>query len=116
MQCVLNCTVSYAKEWEENHTTNTSVTIYRNPYKQVMNIMLPYYGYTSAIVSNNKPDIIIRDNKQRTCMSTDVAISADRNVIKKEAENNLKYKDIIIEIQLIWNVKAKVISIITGET
>jgi len=64
---------------------------------------------TEKIVSNNKPDIIIRDNKQRTCMSTDVAISADRNVIKKEAENILKYKDIIIEIQRMWNVKAKVI-------
>jgi len=71
---------------------------------------------TEKIVSNNKPDIIIRDNKKRTCMSTDIAISADRNMIKKEAENILKYKDIIIEIQRMWNVKAKVIPIITGET
>jgi hypothetical protein len=29
-------------------------------------------------------------------MSIDVAISGDRNVIKKEAEKNLKYKDLII--------------------
>jgi len=28
----------------------------------------------------------------------DVAIPRDRNVIKKEAENILKYKDLIIEI------------------
>jgi len=48
MQCVLNCTVTYARKWEENYTTNTSVTIYRNPYKQVMNIRLPYYGYYKA--------------------------------------------------------------------
>jgi len=43
--------------------------------------------------------IIIRDHEKRTCMLTDVAISGDRNVIKKEAEKILKYKDLTIEIQ-----------------
>jgi len=38
-----------------------------------------------------------------------VAISGDRNVIKKEAEKILKYKEILIEIQRTWNVKAEVI-------
>jgi hypothetical protein len=47
-------------------------------------------------------------------MSTDVAISGDRNVIKKEAEKILIYKDLTIEIQRMWNVKAKVIPVITG--
>ena len=47
---------------------------------------------------NNKPDIIIRDNEKGTCMLIDVAISGDRNVIKKEAEKILKYKDLTIEI------------------
>jgi hypothetical protein len=36
----------------------------------------------------------------------DVAIPGDRNVIKKEAEKVLKYKDLITEIHRIWNVKA----------
>jgi len=49
-------------------------------------------------------------------MVIDVAISGDRNVIKKEAENILKYKDLIIDIQRMWNVKAKLILIITGVT
>ena len=40
-------------------------------------------------------------------MLTDVAISRDRNVIKKEAEIILKYKDLTIEIQRTWNVKNK---------
>ena len=50
-------------------------------------------------IPNNKPDIIIRDNEKRKCMLIDVAISGDRNVIKKEAERILKYKDLTIEIQ-----------------
>jgi hypothetical protein len=70
---------------------------------------------TDRTVSNNKPDSIIGDNKQGTCMSLDVAIPADRNVIKKEAQKILKYKNLTIEIQRMWNVKAKVIPIIKGE-
>jgi len=35
----------------------------------------------------------------------DVAISEDRNVIKKEAEIILKYKDLTIEVQRMWDVK-----------
>jgi hypothetical protein len=43
-------------------------------------------------IPNNKPDIVIRDNEKRTCMLIDVAISGDRNVIKKEAVEILKYR------------------------
>jgi len=71
---------------------------------------------TDGTIPNNKPDIIIRDNEKGTCMLIDVAISGDRNVIKKEAEKTLKYKDLTIEIQRMWNVKAKVIPVIIGAT
>jgi len=49
-------------------------------------------------------------------MLIDVAISGDRNVIKKEAEKILKYKDLTIEIQRMCNVKTKVIPVIIGAT
>ena len=49
-------------------------------------------------------------------MLIDVSISGDRNVIKKEAEKILKYEDLTIEIQHMWNVKAKVIQVIIGAT
>jgi hypothetical protein len=49
-------------------------------------------------------------------MLIDVAIPGDRNVIKKEAEKILKYKDLILEIQRIWKVKATVIPVITWAT
>ena len=44
------------------------------------------------------------------------AISGDRNVIKKEAEMILKYKDLTIEIQRMWNVKTKLIPVTIGAT
>ena len=49
-------------------------------------------------------------------MSIDVAISGDGNVIKKEAEKILKYEDLTIEIQRMWNVTTKVIPVIIGAT
>ena len=49
-------------------------------------------------------------------MLIDVAVSGDRNVIKKEAEKILKYKDLTIEIQRMWNVNTKVIPVIIGAT
>jgi uncharacterized circularly permuted ATP-grasp superfamily protein len=53
---------------------------------------------TDRTILNNKPDIIIRDNEKGTFMLTNIAISGDINVIKKEAEKILKYKDLTIEI------------------
>jgi len=49
-------------------------------------------------------------------MLIDVAISGDRNVIKKKAEKFLKYKDLTIEIQRVWNINTKVIPVITWAT
>ena len=49
-------------------------------------------------------------------MLIDVAISGDRNVIRKETEKIRKYKDLKIEIQRMWNVKTKVIPVVIGAT
>jgi hypothetical protein len=71
---------------------------------------------TDRTIPNNKPDIIISDNKKGTCMLIDVAIQGDRNVIKKEAKKILKYKGLIIEIQCMWNVKTQVMPVIISAT
>jgi hypothetical protein len=44
-------------------------------------------------------------------MLIDVAISGERNVIKKKAKKTVKYenKDLSIEVECMWNVKTKVI-------
>jgi hypothetical protein len=44
-------------------------------------------------------------------MLINVAIPGDRNVIQKESEKILKYKDLTIEIQRMWNVKTRVIPV-----
>ena len=75
---------------------------------------MPRFKIIIIIIPNNKLDIIIRDNEKGTCMLIDVAISGDRNLIKKEAEKILQYEDLTIEIQRMWNVKTKVMPVIIG--
>jgi hypothetical protein len=40
----------------------------------------------------NRPDIIIKNKKDKICLLIDVAIPSDKNIIQKEAEKKLKYK------------------------
>ena len=49
-------------------------------------------------------------------MLIDVAISGDGYLIKKETDKILRYKDLTIEMQRMWNVKTKVIPVIVGAT
>ena len=42
--------------------------------------------------------------KKEHAMFIDVAIPGDKNMIKKEAEKILKYKDLTTEKQRVWNV------------
>ena len=46
--------------------------------------------HTDREVTANRPDIIIKNKKEKTCTLIDVAIPADRNVVQKEAEKKLK--------------------------
>jgi hypothetical protein len=58
--------------------------------------------------------IIIKNKKEKTCLLIDVAIPSDKNVIQKEAEMKLKYTNLSIEIQRMWNMKCFVIPVIIG--
>jgi len=61
---------------------------------------------TDRTLPNIKPAIIISENKKK-CILIDVAISGDRNVMKQGSEKILKYKDLVTEIQRMWNMRAK---------
>ena len=50
--------------------------------------------HTDREVTTNRTDIIIKSKKEKKCTLVDAAIPADRNVVLKEAEKNLKYKSL----------------------
>ena len=45
--------------------------------------------HTDREVTANRPDTIIKNKKEKTCVLIDVAIHADRNFVQKEAEKKL---------------------------
>jgi hypothetical protein len=71
---------------------------------------------TDREVLANRPDIIVKNKKDGTCLLVDVAIPSDRSVIQKEAEKKFKYSNPSIEIQRMWNMKCFVIPVIIGST
>jgi len=72
--------------------------------------------HTDREVTASRPGTIIRNKKEKTRTLIDVAISADRNAVQKEAEKKLKYESLGIEIQRMWNLKCTIVPVITGAT
>jgi hypothetical protein len=68
------------------------------------------------VTRDNNDDDDNNNSEKRTCMLIDVAFPGDRNLIKKKAEKILKYKNFIMEIQRMWNVRAEVIPLIIMAT
>jgi hypothetical protein len=54
---------------------------------------------TDREVLANRTDIIIINKTDEIVLLTDVAIPSARNVIKKEAENKLKLKNLSVKFQ-----------------
>ena len=72
------------------------------------------HTHTHREVTANRPDIIIKNKKEKTCTLVDVTIPSDRNVVQKEAEKKLKYKSLCIEVQRMWNLKCTIVPVIIG--
>ena len=72
--------------------------------------------HTDREVTANRQDIIIKNNKEKTCSLIDVAIPADRNVVQKEAGKKLKYMSLRIEMQRMWKLRCTIIPVIIGAT
>jgi len=120
IECVHNYTSTYAKKqgynWTKKHWYEHVPKSVETSQRGKVTVLWNQQIQIDRTIPNNKPDIVIHDNEKGTCMLIDVANPGDRNVIKKEAEKILKYKDLTIEIQRMWNVKTEVIPVITGAT
>ena len=70
--------------------------------------------HTDKMIKANKPDIIIKDKQEKTCMLIDMAIPSDRNTSVKVAEKLSKYKDLEIEITKMWGLKTITVPVVIG--
>ena len=115
-----NYTSTYARKqgynWTKKHWFEHVPKLVEKSQGGKVTILWNLQAQTDITIPNSKPDIIIRDNEKGTCMLIDVAILGDRNVIKKEDQKTLKYKDLTLEIQRMWKVNTRAIPVIIGAT
>jgi hypothetical protein len=68
--------------------------------------------HTDREVTASKPDIVIKNEKEKTCILMDVEIPVDRNVTQKKAERKLEYKSLCIEMQRMWSMKCMIMPLV----
>jgi len=69
---------------------------------------------TDKEIKANRPDIVVKDKKERTCRLIDMSIPTERNTSLKTTEKLTKYKDLEIEIEKTWGMKTTTVPVIIG--
>ena len=69
---------------------------------------------TDREIKANRPDIIVKDKKERTCQLIEISVPTERNTSIKTTEKLSKYKDLEIEIERMWGMNIMTIPIIIG--
>ena len=69
---------------------------------------------TDREIKANRPDIIVKDKKQRTCQLIEISVHTERNTSIKMTEKLSKYKDLEIEIERMWGMTTMTIPVIIG--
>ena len=64
---------------------------------------------TDREIKANRPDIVIKDKQEKSCLLIDMSIPTEKNTSVKVTEKLSKYKDLEIEIERMWGMKATTI-------
>ncbi|CAH2018627.1 unnamed protein product [Acanthoscelides obtectus] len=104
----LGCPIKSTK-WYEHHPDR----ITRSEDGSIT-IMYDHPVITDREIKANRPDIVIKTTE--ICYIIDISVPADRHVIQKEAEKQIKYKSLLIVVQRMWHTKAVVIPVVIGAT
>ena len=82
--------------------------------KEKVTILWDMQVHTDKTIKANKPDFIIKDKQEKTCMLIDMTILFDRNTSVKVAETLSKYKNLEIEITKMWRLKTITVHVVIG--
>ena len=69
---------------------------------------------TDKEIKANRPEIVVKHKKERTCQLIDMSIPTERNTSLKTMVKLTKYKDLEIEIEKTWGMKTITVSVIIG--
>ena len=69
---------------------------------------------TDREIKANRPDIVIKDKQEKSCLLIDMSIPTEKNTSVKVTEKLSKHKDLEIEIERMWGMKATTIPVVIG--
>ena len=69
---------------------------------------------TDHVIEARSPDLVVIDKKERSCKIIDFAVPRDSRIEEKEKDKIEKYQVLGRELQMIWNVKLKIIPLVVG--
>ena len=70
-----------------------------------VSILWDFPIHTDRTIQANRPDIVIKDKRNNTCLLIDMSVPSDNNVAAKVFEKLSKYKDLEIEVEKMWHLK-----------
>ena len=70
--------------------------------------------HTDRTIAANRPDIVLKNKKEKTCFLIDMTVPLDINTSVKTTEKLIKYKDLEIEVQRMWGLKTETIPVVIG--
>ena len=77
-------------------------------------ILWDFTIHTDRKIDANRPDIIIKDHREKTCIMLDVSVPADKNISLEEFQKLSKYKNLESEVTKMWKLKTKTIPVVIG--
>ena len=72
------------------------------------------FSIQTDVIEARRPDLVVVDNKERSCKIIDFAVPGDSRIEEKEKDKIEKYQELGRELQKIWNVKVKIIPLVVG--
>ena len=77
-------------------------------------LLWDYNIKTDHLIPARRPDLIMINNKERTCKIVDFAVPADHSIKLKECEKRDKYLNLARELKKLWNMQVTIKTIVIG--
>ena len=103
----IKCDLEAGGKWYEHEPQSV---LENEDYK----ILWDFSIQTDHVIEARRPDLVVVDQKERSCKIIDFAIPGDSRIEEKEKDKIEKYQDLEKELQKIWNVKVKIIPSVVG--
>ena len=70
--------------------------------------------HTDRTIAANRPDIVLKNKKDKICLLIDMTVSLDTNTSVKATQKFTKYKDLEMEVERMWGLKTTTVPVVMG--